>query len=233
MARIKTRGVYIDTANLARDMDSIAEATRKRGTELIKESLQAMVDGIATNSIMRASALKAAGIVGSSGTTDNPMRGARVVSAEKRSGLGTRRRGGRVLVYVDHTGIRGINLFNLLDAGTKPREVTSRFVFPRYIGHVTPSTVISGDPQAVRLSISSANISLMHDAQGNPLMASPKVGKMLKAFLGRGFYAAAGKYAKEKLLSEKIVTASGKYSYKLSKDQIIIKATDRNRFKKL
>lgn len=231
MALIKTRGVSVDTVKLARDMKSIAEATRKVAQIALTESLQAMIDSIKSASSLRATEVQSANLTASSGTVDNPLAGAQVVTDKRRSSVGTR--GARLIVYVDHDNGDGVNIFNLLDAGVKPRQVQTRFVFPKYTGHATPEGMASGDPADIRRSINSANIKLNRDAKGRPIMVSPKVGRNLKAVPKRGFYEAAAKYAKEQLLSQKIVSASGQYSYRLSEDQLVIKATDRNRFKKI
>lgn len=232
---LKTRGVSIDTSGVKKALRNSEVLIREAIAEQTRRSLEAMVQGINDNAALRATAVKKANINVSSGTVDRPLAGAKVVTiGGKRSRLGSRDH--RLVVYVEHTGPDGANLFNILDGGTPRRTVKVRFAFPVYTSNTTGSNrkERSGSPSAIRRSMIGNKAQLKYNSKGKPIIASPAVGKPLKGIAPRKFYEAAARYIQSELDKGNITIDAGKKLGKISISSfnIEIGVTDRNRFDK-
>lgn len=139
MARMFGKGVAIDTADLKKQMRTVAQETRSEAAKIAAESLQGMVDAInGKTSNRRTQIMKyrkskywwIAWRLGK-GTQDKPLEGARVEVKATRNTQGGRR--GRLVVYVVHQtkGVKNpVNLFDVLDSGVKTRRARKRFKYP-------------------------------------------------------------------------------------------------------
>lgn len=219
MAKIRTKGVSIDTVTLKDALRDTALSVRDKAAEIAEEALVNMINQINQASTNRLSSLDAYGVdVVSRGTQDKPLAGAKVI-VENRRTAGSRR---RMVVRVVHKGPNGVNLFDILDGGSRPKHARTLTIFPVYEGELIPSDLETADPDVINSQIVAGNVELQHNDAGRVAMAVIRKGRTIAGFKGKNLYQAVANYVEQELLDRAIVNERRRTSVRLKSGDVRI-----------
>lgn len=138
MARMQGGGVDVDLSTLRKEIEKVAEDSKKAVAEFGRKRLQSFIDELNAKSSKRASTLRSHGLTVNEGSVDTPFANAKAV---------VRKNGDKYTIEVEMPGSEH-NLFDLLDQGIPARYVkdAKAMRFPIFTGHLTtPGTLkVSG-----------------------------------------------------------------------------------------
>lgn len=219
MAKMRARSVSIDTVTLKENMREIAQTVRDEAAKIAEEALLNMINQINKASSDRFSSLDSHGQdIVSRGTKDKPLAGAKVIVENRRSS-GSRR---RMIVRVVHNGPNGVNLFDVLDGGSKPRHARNLTIFPIYEGQLIPADIETADPEVINSQIVSGNVEFKQDEAGRIEMAVIQKGRTIAGFKGKKLYQAVANYVEQELVNRAIVNPHKRTSVRLKAGDVKI-----------
>lgn len=248
---LRGKAIKIDTGEISSELRKLTRESRTQALNIAVESLENMIKVIQGKTANRRKIAKsfpsAAWRLGK-GTQDNPLEGAKVVSQATRNERDTRR--ARLIVYVDHRtkGVRpskSVNLFDILDAGTKTRTATRRFKMP-----VAASPMFSryfnaadlANPKKADSAIGTAKLLFYtpkrREKKGGkkskqrgfpanqiPLFITVSRGDRIMGQKAKDLYKAAAEYTESELLKRGIVSPDQRTKLKLKSGDIKVRVS--------